>query len=41
MAKKTWEVILIILGIVTEVVILIKDKLKGGKNGNGSGVAQA
>ena len=40
MAKKTWEVILIILGIAVEVVILIKDKLKGGINGNGSGTAQ-
>ena len=41
MARKAWETILIILGIAIEVVILIKDKLKGGKNGNGSGVAQA
>jgi len=41
MAKKTWEAILIILGIAIEVVLLIKDKLKGGKNGNGSGIAQA
>jgi hypothetical protein len=41
MAKKTWEVILIILGIATELVILIKDKLKkGGKDGNGSGTAK-
>ena len=38
MAKKTWEVILIILGIAVEVVVLIKDKiLNGGKNDdNGS-----
>ena len=41
MAKKTWEAILIILGIAIEVVLLIKDKLTGGKNGNGSGSAKA
>ena len=37
MAKKTWEAILIILGIAAEIVILIKDKLTGGKNDNRSG----
>ena len=38
MAKKTWEVILIILGIAVEIAVLIKDKiLNGGKNDdNGS-----
>jgi hypothetical protein len=33
MAKKTWEAILIILGIAIEVVVLIKDKLTVGENG--------
>ncbi len=41
MAKKTWETILIILGIAVEVVILIKDKLKGGKNGNSTRTGKA
>ncbi len=41
MAKKTWEAVLVILGIAIEVVVLIKDKLTGGKNGNGSGTAKA
>ena len=38
MAKKTWEVIVIILGIAFEVVVLIKDKLTGtGGNHDSSG----
>ena len=37
MAKKTWEVIIIILGIALEVVALIKDKLKGGTHDSSSG----
>jgi hypothetical protein len=44
MAKKTWEIIVIILGIAVEVVVLIKDKLTrtGGKqDGDGSGGAKA
>jgi hypothetical protein len=41
MAKKTWEVILIILGIATEIVVLIKDKLTGGKHDNSSGSPKA
>lgn len=40
MAKKTWELIIIILGIALEVVVLIKDKLTGGKN-DGSGITEA
>jgi hypothetical protein len=36
MAKKTWEVIVIILGIALEIVILIKDTLKGGKHDSSS-----
>ena len=36
MAKKTWEVIIIILGIAFEVVVLIKDKLTGGGNHDSS-----
>jgi hypothetical protein len=41
MAKKTWEIILIILGIAAEVALLIKEKLTGGKNDNSSGSAKA
>jgi hypothetical protein len=41
MAKKTWEVIIIILGIALEVVALIKDKLTGGKHDNSSGSTKA
>ncbi len=41
MAKKTWEVILIILGIAADVVVLIKDKLTGGTNDNSSRSAKA
>ncbi len=37
MAKKTWETILIILGIAVEVVIFLHDKLKGGKDDSRSG----
>ncbi len=38
MANKTWEAILIILGIAVEVVIFLHDKLKGGsKNDSRSG----
>ena len=44
MTKKTWEIIVTIVGIAFEVLILIKDKLTGtgGKqHGNGSGGAKA
>ena len=41
MAKKTWDVLILILGIAFEVVILIKDILTGGKNDNRSGSAKA
>ena len=41
MARKTWDVIIIILGIAFEVVVLIKDKLTGGKHDNSSGSAKA
>jgi hypothetical protein len=41
MAKKTWEAILIILGIAIEVVVLIKDKLTGGKHDNSSRSSKA
>ncbi len=41
MAKKTWEVILIIVGIAVEVANLIKDTLTGGKNDNSSGSSEA
>ncbi len=37
MGKKTWEVILIIVGIAADVATLIKDKLTGGKHDNSSG----
>jgi hypothetical protein len=37
MARKTWEAILIIVGIAIEVVVLIKDTLKGGKHDSSSG----
>lgn len=38
MAKKTWDVLILILEIAIEVVVLIKDKiLSGGKNDNRSG----
>jgi len=36
MAKKTWEIIIIILGIALEVVVLIKDKLTGGNHDSSS-----
>jgi hypothetical protein len=36
MAKKTWELIIIILGIAFEVVVLIKDKLTGGNHDSSS-----
>ena len=35
MAKKTWELIVTIVGIALDVAILIKDKLSGGKNDTG------
>jgi hypothetical protein len=38
MTKKTWEIIVTIVGIVLDVLILMKDKLTGGgKHDNGSG----
>ena len=38
MAKKTWEILIIILGIALDVAMLVKDKLTGGgKHDNGSG----
>jgi hypothetical protein len=37
MTKKTWEIIVTIVGIAFEVLILMKDKLTGGKHDNGSG----
>ena len=37
MTKKTWEIIVTIVGIAFEVLILMKDKLIGGKHDNGSG----
>ena len=37
MAKKTWEILIIILGIALDVAMLVKDKLIGGKHDNGSG----
>ena len=41
MAKRTWDALIIILGIAFEVVVLIKDKITGGKHDNGSGSAKA
>ncbi len=37
MAKKTWDVLILILGIAIEVIIFVKDKITGGKNDNRSG----
>ncbi len=37
MTKRAWEIIVIIAGIALDVVVLIKDKLTGGKNDNRSG----
>lgn len=37
MTKKTWEIIVTIVGIVLDVLILMKDKLIGGKNDTNSG----
>ena len=41
MAKKTWEILIIILGIAYDVAVLIKDTLTGGKHDNSSGSAKA
>ena len=32
MAKKGWDILIIIIGIALDVVILIKDKFTGGKH---------
>jgi hypothetical protein len=37
MTRKTWEIIVTIAGVVFEVLILMKDKLIGGKNDTNSG----
>ena len=41
MTRKTWEIIVTIAGIVFEVLILMKDKLIGGKNDNNCGSGSA
>ena len=35
MTKKAWDVLITIVGIALDVVILIKEKIYGGKNDTG------
>ena len=41
MTKRAWDILIMIVGIAFEVVILMKDKLTGGKHDDSSGSAKA
>ncbi len=36
MTKRAWDIIIIIAGLAYEVLILLKEKLTGGKHGDNS-----
>jgi hypothetical protein len=41
MTKRVWDILILIAGLAFEVLVLLKDKLTGGKNDNRSGSAKA